>query len=126
MLKDVAYTLRKHVRAFESAYRSGGEEFLILLPGADLARTAEQAERLREAIESATFGDHQRITMSFGVAASADGEVFDFDRVFAAADSALYEAKRTGRNRVCAAARQPHGDRVSIAPVQVDLPAEAA
>lgn len=106
--KDVAYALRKHVRAFESAYRSGGEEFLILLPGADLDRTRAQAERLRRAIDSTTFGDGHRLTMSFGVAASREGEVFDFESVFAEADGALYQAKAQGRNQVCrAATREP-------------------
>jgi diguanylate cyclase (GGDEF)-like protein len=101
VLKDVAYVLRAHIRAFESAYRLGGEEFLILLAGADLDRAVEQAERLRAAIERGTFGDGHRVTMSFGVAASREGEVFDFDAVFAVADRSLYRAKHTGRNRVC-------------------------
>jgi diguanylate cyclase (GGDEF)-like protein len=125
VLKDVAYALRKHIRAFESAYRLGGEEFLILLPGADLDRTAEQAEHLRRAIESTTFGDGQEVTMSFGVAASNEGEVFDFEIVFAQADGALYEAKRSGRNRVCAAIRDGVADRSSRRPVPLVLPAEA-
>jgi PleD family two-component response regulator len=41
------------------------------------------------------------VTMSFGVAASAPGDRFEYERVFAEADAALYEAKRSGRNRVC-------------------------
>lgn len=105
VLTDVAYAIRKHIRAFEGAYRSGGEEFLILLPGADLNRTREQAERLRRAIDSTTFGDGHSVTMSFGVAASSEGEIFDFRSVFAEADAALYEAKAQGRNQVCEAAR---------------------
>ncbi len=100
VLKDIAYALRKHVRAFESVYRSGGEEFLILLPGADLQQAAKQAERLRRAIEHATFGDGHTVTMSFGVAASREGEIFDFPTVFGEADQALYDAKKAGRNRV--------------------------
>jgi diguanylate cyclase (GGDEF)-like protein len=125
VLTDVAYALRKVVRAYESAYRVGGEEFLILLPGADLDRTAEQAERLRQAVESATFGDGRAVTMSFGVSASREGEVFDFERVFAQADGALYEAKRTGRNRVCTAGGDgPRHE--SVSPIRVARPAEAA
>jgi diguanylate cyclase (GGDEF)-like protein len=126
VLQEIAYTLRKHVRAFESAYRSGGEEFLILLPGADVSQTAEQAERLRKAVEAASFAGGQAVSMSFGVAASSEREVFDFERVFKQADSALYEAKRGGRNRVCTGGEGRQGAASSVEPIVVALPAEAA
>ena len=100
VLKDIAYTLRKHLRAFDLAYRIGGEEFLIVLPGAHARRCAGVAEELRQRIAEASFGDGVRLTMSFGVASAADTE-FDYAEVFAAADEALYEAKRLGRNQVC-------------------------
>jgi PleD family two-component response regulator len=45
------------------------------------------------------------VTMSFGVGASERGETFDYDAVFAKADAALYEAKRSGRDQVCRAER---------------------
>ncbi|HEY6770815.1 MAG TPA: diguanylate cyclase [Solirubrobacterales bacterium] len=99
-LTDVAYLLRKRLRAFDLAYRIGGEEFLILLPGADIDECARIAEDLRQAVAADTVGDGMRLTISFGVAASARGAGFDYDRVFAAADKALYEAKSGGRNRV--------------------------
>jgi diguanylate cyclase (GGDEF)-like protein len=100
VLKDVAYLLRKQLRAFDLAYRLGGEEFLVLVPGSDLAQTAELAERLREAVcAEDVVGVH--VTMSFGVAASASRERFDYDDVFARADEALYRAKDAGRNKVC-------------------------
>jgi diguanylate cyclase (GGDEF)-like protein len=102
VLRDVAYLLRKHLRAFDLAYRLGGEEFLILVPGSDLEGTLELAERLCDgvALEELTAG--VSVTMSFGVAASRRSEQFDYPTVFARADAALYEAKRSGRNRVCA------------------------
>jgi len=106
VLKDVAYILRKHFRAFESAYRLGGEEFLILLPGADLPHTFEQAERLRHAVAAQSVGDGQRVTISLGVAASRRSSVFDYPTVLSEADSALYDAKGAGRNQVCACSRQ--------------------
>jgi diguanylate cyclase (GGDEF)-like protein len=99
-LTDVAYLLRKRLRAFDLAYRIGGEEFLILLPGADTRECAQIAEELRLAVASDTVGDGTRLTMSFGVSASGRGGGFDYDRVFAAADEALYEAKSDGRNAV--------------------------
>jgi diguanylate cyclase (GGDEF)-like protein len=100
VLRDVAFRWRLSLRAYEMAYRLGGEEFLVLLPGASVAEAEEVAERLRAAIAAAPVAA-QRITMSFGVAASHDGEAFDFDALYAQADAALYRAKRAGRDRVC-------------------------
>lgn len=100
-LTDVAYLLRKRLRAFDLAYRIGGEEFLILLPGADTRVCARIAEDLRQAVAADAVGDGTKLTISFGVSASARGGGFDYAKVFAAADEALYEAKSEGRNRVC-------------------------
>jgi diguanylate cyclase (GGDEF)-like protein len=100
VLTDVAYELRKTLRAFDLFYRTGGEEFLVLLPGADLAHTTELAEALRAAVAQEPLGGHH-VTMSFGAAASAPDQVFDYEAVFGEADAALYEAKHSGRNRVC-------------------------
>ena len=99
VLVDVAAAMRTQLRAFDLAYRIGGEEFLVLLPGARLADAAELAERLRAAVQSAPAAGGLRVTMSFGVTCSNAGE-FDYAEVFAAADQALYSAKRAGRNRV--------------------------
>jgi diguanylate cyclase (GGDEF)-like protein len=98
-LRDTAYLIRKELRAFDLAYRLGGEEFLVLLPGSAEPGALLVAERLRVAIaERSTQGVD--ITISCGVAASDPGTRFDFDTVFAQADFALYSAKRAGRNRV--------------------------
>jgi diguanylate cyclase (GGDEF)-like protein len=99
VLRDVAYLIRKELRAFDLAYRLGGEEFLILLPGSGEPEAMQVAERLRAAIEVRDIAG-VAVTISCGVAASAPGNVFDFDAVFARADYALYQAKAHGRNRV--------------------------
>ena len=97
-LNDVAYRIRKRLRAYDLAYRLGGEEFLVVLPGASAEHAATVAEDLRAAIERMPVaGLHA--TMSVGVAASSPGE-FDYESVFAEADVALYEAKHAGRNCV--------------------------
>jgi diguanylate cyclase (GGDEF)-like protein len=101
VLVDVAYTMRKELRAFDLAYRIGGEEFLVVLPGAGQQDAADLAERLRLAIELSPAGGLQ-VTMSFGVATSAGGP-FAFPELFGTADAALFEAKRAGRNRVVTA-----------------------
>jgi diguanylate cyclase (GGDEF)-like protein len=100
VLVDVAYTLRKQLRAFDLAYRLGGEEFLIVLPGAALDEAVALAERLRVAVELEPAGG-LHVTMSFGAASSA-GAGLRWDDLVAQADAALYRAKRDGRNRVCA------------------------
>jgi diguanylate cyclase (GGDEF)-like protein len=103
VLREVAYLMRKQLRAFDLAYRLGGEEFLILLPGAELGAAVELAERLRSAVGGDPVADGVSITMSFGVAASLREGGFEYDQVFADADASLYEAKRGGRDRVCVA-----------------------
>jgi diguanylate cyclase (GGDEF)-like protein len=100
VLKEVAYELRKQLRAFDLAYRIGGEEFLIVLPGAGRQQALQLAEELRARIAAWPWAGHA-VTMSLGVSASAEGDAFDYESSFKAADAALYEAKRTGRNRVC-------------------------
>jgi diguanylate cyclase (GGDEF)-like protein len=98
VLQDVAYCMRKQLRAFDLAYRLGGEEFLVLLPGADARHAMVLAEGLRRAIAA---GPHAGlpVTMSFGVTASPPGE-FDYEKALALADRALYQAKAAGRNQV--------------------------
>jgi diguanylate cyclase (GGDEF)-like protein len=102
VLRDAAYQIRKSLRTFELVYRIGGEEFLLLLPGADLDAGIEVAERVREAVAAARPGDLD-LTLSAGVAMEA-GEGVRYEDLFRAADLALLDAKRQGRDRVVAAA----------------------
>lgn len=102
VLKDIAYMMRKELRAFDLAYRIGGEEFLVLLPGADINEATEFATELHKVLGRGMRGG-QRVTMSIGVSASGHGELFDYDTVFEQADAALYRAKNGGRNQVCVA-----------------------
>jgi diguanylate cyclase (GGDEF)-like protein len=98
VLRDAAYEIRKSLRSFELVYRIGGEEFLVLLPGVDLAAALEVAERVRHSVEDARPADLD-LTISAGVAADCGGDI-RYDELFRAADAALLEAKRGGRNRV--------------------------
>ncbi|MCW3019986.1 MAG: hypothetical protein JWN10_2294, partial [Solirubrobacterales bacterium] len=122
VLKEVAYLLRKQLRAFDLAYRLGGEEFLILVPGSDLEHAADLAERLRAGVAANLISGGLSVTVSLGVAASTRDERFDYATVFAQADAALYRAKRSGRDRVCVA---DHGDDPAdrAAPAEGLLPA---
>jgi diguanylate cyclase (GGDEF)-like protein len=100
VLVDVAYELRKALRAFDLSYRIGGEEFLMLLPGADADQAEAIGDALRDAIERTPVAGGLHVTASFGVAASTPGEAFDYERTFDRADAALLTAKREGRNCV--------------------------
>ena len=98
VLQELAYRIRKELRAYDLAYRLGGEEFAILLPGGDVRHAEAVAGRLRGAIAAAPICDIG-VTMSFGVHAT-DGHEFDIHELLGKADAALYRAKRMGRNRV--------------------------
>jgi diguanylate cyclase (GGDEF)-like protein len=98
VLRGLAGVMRTELRAFDLAYRVGGEEFAVIMPGADEASAADLAERLRAAIEAAPVGGLP-VTMSFGVAGAAPG-AFAWDDAYARADAALYLAKQDGRNVV--------------------------
>ncbi|OIO94298.1 MAG: diguanylate cyclase response regulator [Armatimonadetes bacterium CG2_30_59_28] len=101
VLKEVAARVSTTVRPYDSVGRYGGEEFLVILPGCDEPRAQIVAERLccvvsREVVH--TSAAEISVTLSLGLALSAQGETSE--RLVHAADRALYEAKRNGRNRV--------------------------
>lgn len=105
VLRQIAMIVKQHVRSDDIAARIGGEEFAVLLPESDATATAAFAERLRAAVEAVTFspgGECQKITVSIGVAALAHPQG-SRPSLMAAADAALYRAKREGRNRVSVA-----------------------
>jgi diguanylate cyclase (GGDEF)-like protein len=105
VLRAIAAAIREQLRSFELAYRLGGEEFLVVLPGVDLKRGAEVAERLRRGLETLR-PDDLPITVSVGVSAGR-GQAVAFDALYREADAALYAAKAGGRNRVQVAPNEP-------------------
>ncbi|WP_246082906.1 GGDEF domain-containing protein, partial [Nonomuraea diastatica] len=109
VLVGVAATLRSQLRDYDVVGRFGGEEFVVLLPGADIHEARRVAERLRTRIgRMAIPADDAliRVTISVGVALmSVHGD--DLIELLAAADLALYRAKELGRDRVCVPVVQP-------------------
>jgi diguanylate cyclase (GGDEF)-like protein len=99
VLRLVAGHLSRGVRRGDSVCRFGGEEFAVILPGADAAGASALAESLRRTVQ-ATMSSDAPITISVGVASTHDYAFGSVDELFRAADSALYRAKDLGRNRV--------------------------
>ena len=98
VLRQVAQILQAHVREGDFVARYGGEEFVVVLPRADLESAVAVAERLRRAVESAEWS-LRPVTGSFGVAC-ARPDMETRQELIEAADQALYQAKKNGRNRV--------------------------
>jgi diguanylate cyclase (GGDEF)-like protein len=105
-LKQIAAALRASCRRpADLAARFGGEEFALILPDTDLAGALRVAEGLRDSIAGLRLPHRDSpaasyVTVSGGAAALASGDLSE-SRLLAAADQALYEAKRRGRNRIC-------------------------
>jgi diguanylate cyclase (GGDEF)-like protein len=103
-LRRLANTLQAGTRGIDTAARIGGEEFALILPETDRARGLEVAERLRQEVRETDIPLAGHITVSVGLAECADA-FCDARTLYTAADAALYEAKRAGRDRVhCAPA----------------------
>jgi two-component system, cell cycle response regulator len=104
VLRRVAAILRGSARKIDITARYGGEEFAIVLPEIDEANCLPFAEKIRQIVERTEFKfENVRIpvTISMGIA-SVEGDVTDTQTIIKRADERLYEAKASGRNRVCA------------------------
>ena len=103
VLRTMGDILRGYTRNTDAVGRWGGEEFVLVCPGASLANAADMAEKLRHKIMETNFipEDPLPITASFGVATSKPDQ--GFEDVFRQADQALYLAKNRGRNCVVTA-----------------------
>jgi diguanylate cyclase (GGDEF)-like protein len=116
VLREVARVLRQSSREIDEPARYGGEEMAVALPQTDLEGAYQFAERVRRRIEALALpqpdGGVLKVTASFGAASLAAIPGADKDALVAAADAALYEAKRNGKNRTeraPATAVQSHG-----------------
>ena len=108
-LKEVARRAEAEIRAGDTGARFGGDEFAILLAGAEIAHALKLAERIHHSVGSTPVrvhgGAHVTVTLSIGLAtARPQPRSHDYkalaERLIAEADAALYRAKSAGRNRV--------------------------
>ena len=105
VLKHLSTLLHSGMREVDRLARFGGEEFLVLMPGATLAEAAPVAERLRSLVASTPLADgeaHIAVSISIGIAEWAGADE-DLSRLLVRADAALYRAKQHGRDRVALA-----------------------
>jgi len=103
VLKAVARKLGSDLRTYDGAGRYGGEEFLLVLPGCDLATTLRRAEQIREGISRLKIETNKgkvQVTLSMGVTSAEQRKSADAEALLGDADIALYRAKKNGRNRV--------------------------
>jgi diguanylate cyclase (GGDEF)-like protein len=114
VLRALADALTSHLRSYDKAGRFGGEEFVLLLTDTSEHDACRVAERLRSYVAEMTVpvsdapdAPDVQVTISIGVSAMEPGMTRDLTDLLAAADSALYRAKQSGRNKV-AVARQVH------------------
>jgi diguanylate cyclase (GGDEF)-like protein len=108
VLDTAAAVLRENLRPYDLVGRFGGEEFSILMPDTGPGEARQVAERLRRMLESCPIrvpgslaGAEVCVTMSIGVAAAGRADSRSLTELLAAADVALYQAKASGRNKVC-------------------------
>ena len=104
VLKEIAHCLPEMLRDYDSAGRFGGEEFVLLLPHTRAVDAFRIADRVRDHISGLSLrtsdGQAVQVTVSVGVAALDAGSTRELSELLAAADAALYRAKRDGRNQV--------------------------
>ncbi|MFC1988397.1 diguanylate cyclase [Chloroflexota bacterium] len=98
LLKRIGVVMRNSIRSADQAFRYGGDEFAILLPNTDIDSAKQVAERIRKQIASLKITGDASVTASLGLASwPANGK--GANEIIAAADAALYEAKRNGGNQ---------------------------
>jgi diguanylate cyclase (GGDEF)-like protein len=107
VLKKFCVTLQENLRKYDTLARYGGEEFAVILPETSEDEALLVAEKLRAAIENATFADlnnEYHVTASFGLSSAWPGKIDNFNKnnFINQSDLALYDAKKEGRNRVAA------------------------
>lgn len=112
VLKDFSEIIKKTIRKIDTAGRWGGEEFMVILPESDALGAFTLAEKLRVRISEHHFQRVGHLTASFGIA-EFDG-IKDETELVSKADAAMYEAKKTGKNRVCKLVYGGHYEKESI------------
>lgn len=124
VLKGVAEILRRSIRAYDLAGRYGGEEFMVVLPGADENEAMQAAERIRRRIANLPTKASADVTASIGVALFPESAE-EAEVLIKTADRALYRAKRQGRDQVCLAGWQDQNQEAELSDLVIGLTNDA-
>ncbi|HEY1657377.1 MAG TPA: diguanylate cyclase [Candidatus Sulfotelmatobacter sp.] len=101
VLKNIATCLRESLREYDKVGRYGGEEFLLVIPGCDLLNTARRANQIRENVAQLPIRVANRtMTVTISMGATVAESSNDLEELVRRADTALYRAKRNGKNRL--------------------------
>ena len=103
ILREVSKTIKENIRQIDLIGRYGGEEFLVILTETDKEQARLAAERIRGAIEYKqikAYDENLKVTISIGISTFPD-DAKDIQGLIEKSDTALYQAKQTGRNKVC-------------------------
>jgi two-component system, cell cycle response regulator len=103
VLIEVTKRLKSDLRAYDGAGRYGGEEFLLILPGCDLATTIRRADKIRQMVSTEVImigKEARKVTISMGATAAGSDKKMSAEALLREADTALYRAKANGRDRV--------------------------
>ncbi len=101
VLVQVAEHLSSHIRSgIDIAARYGGEEFVLVFVNTDLEQVLSRLNMIRDALASTMVGDNEHITMSFGISTMSSGDMTGVEKLIDQADSRLYEAKNSGRDKI--------------------------
>lgn len=113
-IATIAKVLKEKARAIDMTARFGGEEFGVILPGVDSKSAMLAAERIRAAIEAEPIPQVKKITASIGVVTFGE-HTENIDELLEMADKAMYDAKKSGRNRVKLAKKEDRENWLDIA-----------
>jgi diguanylate cyclase (GGDEF)-like protein len=103
VLVQIAAAMKSLLRAGDRVGRTGGEEFLLILPDTELEAATVIAERLRQVVAQLTFSPYREVKITVSVGVTEAGRQEDVREAMSRADAALYQAKSQGRNKVVAA-----------------------
>ncbi|NHN37679.1 GGDEF domain-containing protein [Pseudomaricurvus alcaniphilus] len=123
VLAHIAQLLQKTTRKLDIPCRYGGEEFAVILPSTDLLTSSQVAERLRYLIETSPLPLEQgniQLSASLGVDVYTHGRRQTQEEFVQRVDALLYQAKRSGRNRVCAGKRHELEQAVTVSTAEKD------